>query len=65
MQEQRTEAYRVYMSDALVLIDTALARGEVDIPRYADMFQEKPQENEETADQIISRFDKLRRQPNG
>ena len=58
MEQQRAEAYRNYMSDSLVLINTALSRGEVDIPRYADMFTEQKQESSE---EIISRFDELRR----
>ena len=48
------------MSDSLVLINTALCRGELEIPRYADMFSGTEQPKE-TADQVISRFDKLRR----
>ena len=61
MENERTEAYRNYMSDSLVLINTALSRGEVSIPRYADMFVEQVEEPEETSKQIISRFDALRR----
>lgn len=51
------------MSDSLALINTVLSRGEIEIPRYADMFI--PQEDEETtvkkSEQIVSKFDKLRR----
>ena len=49
------------MSDSLVLINTFLSRGEVDIPRYADMFVVQDEEPKETSKQVISRFDKLRR----
>ena len=57
MEQQRIVAYRNYMSDSLVLINTALTRGEVEIPRYADMFDEKAEKPvEETAEQVITRF---------
>ena len=49
------------MSDSLVLINTFLSRGEVDIPRYADMFVEQDENPQETSQQIISKFDVLRR----
>lgn len=58
MEEQRAEAYRNYVSDSLVLINTVLSRGEVDIPRYADMFTDHKQE---TTEEVLSRFDELRR----
>ena len=62
MENGRTEAYRNYMSDSLVLINTFLTRGEVTIPRYADMIKDHDdQPQQETAEQVISRFDKLRR----
>lgn len=61
MKEQRIEAYRVYMSDALVLINTALSGGKVEIPRYHDMFTDQAQQPTETVEQVVARFDKLRR----
>lgn len=66
MEQQRTEAYKTYMSDSLLLINTfisSLSKEDIPaLPRYADMFEknDKP-ENKETADQIYHRFDKLRR----
>lgn len=61
MENERIEAYKIYMSDSLVLINTVLSRGEVTIPRYADIFEEQAQKPPETADEIITRFDNLRR----
>ena len=58
MERERDEAYRIYVSDSLALYSQALTRE--DIPRYVDMFK-KNEEPEETAEQIISRFDNLRR----
>lgn len=49
------------MSDSLAFINTALTRGEIDIPRYADIFTDEEKQPEETAEQIIARFDSLRR----
>ena len=62
MQDERTEAYKVYMSDALFLINTALTHGEIEIPRYVDIFEKQKEEQPtETAEQVYHRFDKLRR----
>lgn len=57
------EAYRNYVSDSLALYTAFLTHGEVEVPRYSDMFnytkhEEKP---EETQEQILSRFESLRR----
>ena len=66
MEQQRTEAYKNYMSDSLLLINsfiTSLSKEDIPaLPRYADMFESdnKP-DNTDTADQIYHRFDKLRR----
>ena len=60
IESQRTEAYRIYMSDSLALSNKMMLGEEADIPRYIDMFKKEP-EKEETPEQIISRFDKLRR----
>ena len=48
------------MSDSLALSNKLIAGEEMDIPRYYDLInhQEKPEEDPE---EIISRFDKLRR----
>ena len=61
MEQQRVEAYRNYMSDSFALLNTALTRGEIDIPRYADMFGDHAEKPQETAEQVISHFDSLRR----
>lgn len=64
MESQRTEAWRIYMSDSLALSNQIAAKaagGEIDIPRYADLFTNAPKKEEETPEQIIARFDKLRR----
>ena len=52
------------MSDSLALsnqIAAKMAGGELEIPRYIDLFKQKNKAPEETPEQIISRFDKLRR----
>lgn len=48
------------MSDSLALLNIRMTGGEIDIPRYYDLMtqQAKP---EEKPDEIISRFDALRR----
>lgn len=61
MQEQRIEAYKIYMSDSLVFTNTVLSGGKVDIPRYKDMFTDNVKPPKETAEQVIARFDKLKR----
>lgn len=61
MKEQRIEAYRVYMSDALVLISTQLSGGQAEIPRYKDLITDQAQQPDETVEQVYARFDKLRR----
>lgn len=61
MESERTEAYRTYMSDAFAFLNTALTRGEIEIPRYADIYKPKAPQQEETAEQVISRFNKLRK----
>lgn len=48
------------MSDALALCNKILLRGE-NIPRYYDIINRKEEKPQETAEQVISRFDKLRR----
>lgn len=60
MDEQRDEAYKTYMSDSAVLILKALGVDVMDMPRYADMFEEDP-ETEETAEDIYAKFAPLRR----
>lgn len=50
------------MSDSLVLINTFLTKGEVNIPRYEDAIRpQAAQPQPETLEQHMSRFDKLRR----
>jgi hypothetical protein len=63
MEREKEEAYRIYVSDSLALYSTWMTKGEVDVPRYADMFSNTKQEEkpQETPEEIISRFDKLRR----
>lgn len=61
MEREQEEAYRIYVSDSLALYTTILTRGEIDIPRYSDVVHQQPQKPQESADQIISRFDSLRR----
>ena len=61
MEREKEEAYRDYVSDSLAFYSTVLSRGEVDIPRYHDIVNPKPQKPQETMDQHMSRFDKLRR----
>jgi hypothetical protein len=48
------------MSDALALCNKILLRGE-NIPRFYDIINRKEENPQETAEQVISRFDKLRR----
>lgn len=55
------------MSDSLALSNQIAAKaagGELDIPRYYDLFSNAPKKEEETPEQIIARFDKLRRRDN-
>ncbi len=60
MKEQRTEAYKIYMSDALVLIYKTLSGSE--IARYHDLITaDQAQQPTETVEQVYARFDKLRR----
>ena len=69
MEQQRTEAYKNYMSDSLLLINTfisSLSKEDIPtLPRYADMFGNAEDEGagvqKEDAQQIYHRFDKLRR----
>lgn len=53
------------MSDALVLINTVLTRGEIEVPRYVDMFvssdQNDTQDAMTQAEQIKAKFNPLRR----
>ena len=61
MEREKEEAYRIYVSDSLALYSTRITMGEVEIPRYADLFHKKTPETQETSEEIISRFDSLRR----
>jgi hypothetical protein len=61
MEREKEEAFRIYVSDSLALYTTMITRGEIDIPRYADIYKAVPQQPQETSEEIISRFDKLRR----
>lgn len=61
VEQQRVEAYRNYMSDSFAILHTALTRGTVEVPRYSDLFKEEQDQPQETQDQVVSRFDKLRR----
>lgn len=61
MEREKEEAFRIYVSDSLALYTSVLSRGEIDIPRYADIVNPKPQEPQETMEEHMSRFDKLRR----
>lgn len=63
MEREKEEAYRIYVSDSLAFYSTLMTKGEVDVPRYADVFSNTKQEEkpQETPEEIISRFDKLRR----
>lgn len=61
MEREKEEAFRIYVSDSLALYTSVLARDEVDIPRYVDMVKPKPQKPQETMEEHMSRFDKLRR----
>lgn len=54
------------MSDSLALsnqiaVKAAFGGEGIDIPRYADLFTNATKKEEETPEQIIARFDKLRR----
>lgn len=52
------------MSDSLALSNKIVAKatgGEIEPPRYADLLKPAPKKPEETPDQVISRFDRLRR----
>lgn len=48
------------MSDSLALLNIRMTGGEVSIPRYYDLMREQ-EEPEEKPEEIISRFDTLRR----
>ena len=61
MEREKEEAFRIYVSDSLALYTTMITRGEIDIPRYADLYKAVPQQPQETSEEIKSRFDKLRR----
>lgn len=61
MEREKEEAFRIYVSDSLALYTTMITRGEIEIPRYADIYKAVPQQPQETSEQIKSRFDKLRR----
>jgi hypothetical protein len=61
MEREKEEAFRIYVSDSLALYTTMITRGEIDIPRYADIYKAVPQQPQETSEEIKSRFDKLRR----
>ena len=61
MEREREEAYRIYVSDSLALYSTMITRGEAEIPRYIDIFKKPPEEKQESSEDIISRFDSLRR----
>lgn len=52
------------MSDLLFLLDTVITRGELQIPRYADLFadQETETEPQPTTEQVYAKFNKLRRE---
>ena len=62
MEREKEEAYKIYVSDSLALFTTMITRGEIDVPRYADAFKKVNKQPQETSEQIISRFDKLRRE---
>lgn len=50
------------MSDLLALYNRIQTRGEIDIPRYYDLINsQQTQKEEETPEQVIKRFDRLRR----
>lgn len=61
MEREKEEAFRIYVSDSLALYTTMITRGEIEIPRYADIYKAVPQQPQESPEEIISRFDKLRR----
>lgn len=48
------------MSDLLALSNRVQTHGEIDIPRYIDLVTDNKKE-QETPEQVINRFDKLRR----
>lgn len=48
------------MSDLLAFSNKIMAGGDIEIPRYYDLINNK-QKEQETPEQIISRFGKLRR----
>jgi len=51
------------MSDLAILLLKAIAGKDIELTRYADLFNENEALNEpqETAEQVISKFDRLRR----
>ena len=61
MEREKEEAFRIYVSDSLALYSSIIGRGEVDIPRYADIINPKPEQPQESMEEHMSRFDKLRR----
>jgi hypothetical protein len=48
------------MSDLLAFSNRIMAGGDIELPRYYDLIHGKHKE-QETPEQVISRFDKLRR----
>ena len=56
IESQRTEAYRIYMSDSLAFLNISLTGNEY--PRYIDLVStdKKPTE---TTEEIISRFNPI------
>lgn len=48
------------MSDLLAFSAKIMAGGDIEIPRYYDLINNS-QKEQETPEQVISRFDKLRR----
>lgn len=58
-ERQRAQAYQIYMSDALSSVIKIFSGG--DIPRFYNIVNRKEEKPQESAEQVISRFDKLRR----
>lgn len=49
------------MSDSLAFLNKIITRGEIEYPRYADLMKPKEKVEEQSSEEIIHKFDSLRR----
>lgn len=60
-EREQSEAYRIYMSDLLSVHIKSICGEDADVPRYYDIVHQKTPQKTESPEEIISRFDSLRR----